>query len=220
MFFRTWGKVAAYTYCSRTAAGLGAVASAAHLLCFNLGVVLSQLCESVAVATQTLLARAMGALRTAEGAAGALPAADAAAAAARRDAWHVLRLGCGVGAAVATALTALTALRPAAAIAGLTTDLAVREACGPIVLPVLACQLFKGLAFPANGVVMGGLDWPFATAGIWAGSALCVALVHSAAPPTLVSIWLGLAAFMGSQTLFSMARVLSRTGPWRLLWKA
>ena len=42
VFARTWGKVGAYTYCSRTAAGLGAVASAAHLLCFNLGVVLSQ----------------------------------------------------------------------------------------------------------------------------------------------------------------------------------
>lgn len=38
VFFRTWGKVIAYTYCSRKAAELGAVASAAHLLCFNLGV--------------------------------------------------------------------------------------------------------------------------------------------------------------------------------------
>jgi len=217
VFFRTWGKVAAYTYCSRTAAGLGAVSSAAHLLCFNLGVVLSQLCEAVAVATQTLLARAMGTLRVA--AASDIDNADAVAAAARRDAWHVLRLGCGVGAAVASSLTALTAIRPSVAIAGLTTDLAVREACGAIVLPVLACQLFKGLAFPANGVVMGGLDWPFATLGIWAGSALCLALVHSVTPPTLRSIWIGLSAFMGSQTLFSMLRVLSRTGPWRLLWR-
>jgi Na+-driven multidrug efflux pump len=226
VFLRTWGKVAAYTYCSRTAAGLGAVASAAHLLCFNLGVILSQLCESVAVATQTLLARSMGALRVATAAAASAKADSAAEASssdaadeARRDAWHVLKLGCSVGCVLASSLTAVTALRPEAAIAGLTTDPAVREACKVIVAPVLACQLFKGLAFPANGVVMGGLDWTFATAGVWVGSLLCFALVHSATPPTLTSIWYGLAAFMSSQSLLSAARVASRAGPWRLLWK-
>ena len=248
VFLRTWGKVAAYTYCSRTAAGLGAVASAAHLLCFNLGVVLSQLCESVAVATQTLLARAMGTLRrsAAAGAAAAegtdardsqgLPmgreavAVAAAAAAARSDAWHVIRRGALVGGAIASALTAATAARPAAVIAGLTTDTSVRAACATIVAPVLACQLFKGLAFPANGVVMGGLDWGFATAEVWAGTALCIALVHLPVPfsaasaaarpavPSLTSIWIGLAAFMASQTLFSVARVASRAGPWALLF--
>ena len=214
VFLRTWGKVGAYTYCSRTAAGMGAVASAAHLLCFNLGVVLSQLCEAVAVATQTLLARTMGALRVADA------AADADASnCARSDAWHVIRLGCVVGAAVASSLTALTALRPSSAIAGLTTDPAVRATCATIMAPVLACQLFKGLAFPANGVVMGGLDWTFATAGIWIGSALCLLLVHSSSPPTLTSVWIGLSAFMSTQTILSLARVMSRAGPWKLLWK-
>jgi Na+-driven multidrug efflux pump len=213
VFLRSWGKVGAYAYCARAAARLGPVASAAHLLCFNLGVVLSQLCEAVAVATQTLLARAMGALH-------AFNTSDAGAAAARRDAWHVLRLGCGVGGVVASLLTGLTAIRPSAAVAGLTSDLAVREACSTIFAPVLACQLCKGLAFPANGVVMGGLDWRFATAGIWAGSGLCLALVHAASPPTLTSIWLGLAVFMGSQSVLSIARVLSRTGPWRVLWRS
>ena len=37
VFLRTWGKVLAYTYCSKRAALLGPVASSAHLLCFNLG---------------------------------------------------------------------------------------------------------------------------------------------------------------------------------------
>ena len=247
VFLRTWGKVAAYTYCSRAAAGLGAVASAAHLLCFNLGVVLSQLCESVAVATQTLLARAMGTLRRSAGAGVAegtdtrgerslsvgrdAEAAASAASAARSDAWHVIRRGALVGGAIAAALTAATAVRPAAVIAGLTTDASVRAACASIVVPVLACQLFKGLAFPANGVVMGGLDWGFATAEIWAGTALCIALVHLPLPfsaasaaatlasPSLTSIWIGLAAFMASQTLFSIARVASSAGPWALLFR-
>ena len=210
VFLRTWGKVGAYTYCSRTAAQLGSVASAAHLLCFNLGVILSQLCESVAVASQTLLARAMGALSAAES---ADEAANATA-----DAWHVMRLGCGVGAAIASGLTLLTALRPSAVVAGLTTDAAVREACGGILGPVLACQLFKGLAFPSNGIIMGGLDWGFAVQSIWIGSALCVALVHTSSPPSLHSIWLGLAGFMASQTLLSVARVASRSGPWARLY--
>ena len=255
VLLRTWGKVAAYTYCSRQAAQLGAVASAAHLLCFNLGVVLSQrapprddmnmcrrkapthpqfwmtlsllasrlhpVCESVAVATQTLLARAMGTLRACTAANRRGEASfdeDEVANAARRDAWHVIRLGSLVGGTIASLLTAITALKPSAVIAGLTTDTAVRAACGTIIAPVLACQLFKGLAFPANGVIMGGLDWSFSSAGIWLGSLLCIALVHARSPPTLVTIWVGLAAFMGSQTLFSVARVLSRAGPWRMLF--
>ena len=44
------------------AALLGPVAAAAHNLMFNLGVATTQVCESVAVATQTLLAREMGGL--------------------------------------------------------------------------------------------------------------------------------------------------------------
>jgi len=215
VFFRTWGKVLAYTYCTKRAAEIGPVASAAHLLCFNLGVVLSQLCESVAVATQTLLAREMGTLRALGG--GAMGAADTAAAA-RRDAWHIVRLGSVVGATIAAILTSVTAVRPAAVIAGLTTDAAVRAACASIVVPVLACQLFKGLAFPANGVIMGGLDWSFASLEIWVGSLLCVALVHARSPPTLTTIWWGLAAFMAAQTLLSVARVVSRSGVWAVLY--
>lgn len=215
VFVRTVGKVWAYTYCTRLAASLGAVSSAAHLLCFNLGVVLSQLCESVAVATQTLLARALGSLdamaKDGEG-------AEEAKRAARRDAWHVIGRGVLVGGGVAGVLTAVTAFRPAAVVASLTTDVVVRETCASIMAPVLLCQLFKGLAFPANGVVMGGLDWGFATAGIWLGSALCVGLAHLRAPPTLHSIWWGFAAFMASQTVLSVGRVLSRTGPWGRLY--
>ena len=86
--------------------------------------------------------------------------------------------------------------------------------------PVLICQLFKGLAFPANGVIMGGLDWSFASLEIWLGSLLCIALVHARSPPTLTTIWIGLSAFMASQVLLSIARVASRAGPWAMLFVA
>ena len=55
--------MSAYTVVGREAARLGAVASAAHILCFQLGVVTTQVCESAAIATQTLLAREMNAAR-------------------------------------------------------------------------------------------------------------------------------------------------------------
>ena len=198
---------------------------------------LSQLCESIAVATQTLLARAMGTLRQISSDQIALEQM----ARSRREAWHVIRfvektlskpqattsasalthvfrLGAAVGTIIAAGLTTLTALNPAKVIAGLTTDIAVREACAGIMTPVLICQLFKGLAFPANGVVMGGLDWGFATCGIRIGSLLCVGLVHLNSPPTLATVWIGLAAFMASQTILSAARIASRSGPWAMLY--
>lgn len=67
-------------------------------------------------------------------------------------------------------------------------------------------------------MIMGGLDWAFASVQIWIGSALCIALVHARSPPTLVTIWAGLAAFMASQTLLSIARVTSKAGPWARLF--
>ena len=60
---RTVAKVSAYTVVGREAARLGAVASAAHILCFQLGVVTTQVCESTAIATQTLLARELNAAK-------------------------------------------------------------------------------------------------------------------------------------------------------------
>ena len=60
VLLRSLGKISAYSICAREAARLGAVASAAHNLCFQLGVATTQLCESLAIATQTLLARELG----------------------------------------------------------------------------------------------------------------------------------------------------------------
>ena len=56
VFFRTLGKVLAYSVCARQAALLGSVAAAAYNLTFQLGFATTQICEAVAVAVQTLLA--------------------------------------------------------------------------------------------------------------------------------------------------------------------
>lgn len=57
VLLRTVGKVLAYSVCARQAALLGSVAAAAYNLTFQLGFATTQICESVAVAVQTLLAR-------------------------------------------------------------------------------------------------------------------------------------------------------------------
>jgi putative MATE family efflux protein len=67
VLLRTIGKISAYSVCAREAARLGPVASAAHNLCFQLGVATTQLCESIAIATQTLLARELGWVRVQAG---------------------------------------------------------------------------------------------------------------------------------------------------------
>jgi Na+-driven multidrug efflux pump len=57
VLIRTVAKVLAYSVCARQAALLGSIAAAAYNLTFQLGFATTQICESVAVAVQTLLAR-------------------------------------------------------------------------------------------------------------------------------------------------------------------
>ena len=57
VFLRTVGKVAVYAFCAKQAALLGAVGAAAYNLTFQLGFATTQICESVAIAVQTLIAR-------------------------------------------------------------------------------------------------------------------------------------------------------------------
>ena len=41
-------------------------------------------------------------------------------------------------------------------------------------------KVAKGLAYPVNGVIMGGLDWGFSTAAMWAANAACISIVLGA----------------------------------------
>ena len=135
------------TPCSTAAHHECLVPAQAHAVCFALGVATTQLCEAAAVATQTLLAREFYA-------GGAVLNEDR-----RRRAGRLVRLGVGAGLLCSSTLAVVTFLNRKAVIGGLTTDPAVRAACVGVFPLVMLCQIMKGVAYPVNGCLMGGLDW-------------------------------------------------------------
>ena len=78
-----------------------------------------------------------------------------------------------------------------------------------------------GLAYPVNGIVMGGLDWLFSMIAMWAANFACVGLIRAFAmnggSVTLGKIWWALAAFMGTQVITGILRFESKTGVWKVL---
>jgi Na+-driven multidrug efflux pump len=223
VLLRSIAKVSAYSLCAREAARLGPVASAAHNLCFQLGVVTTQLCESVAIATQTLLARELAQDRSATAAAtegSADEDADAGASlVARRRARHVLRRGIGIGATVASALSLMTLVNRRNVVAGLTTIPEVRTAAISVMPLVLLCQVLKGLAYPVNGALMGALDWGASAFAMVAAQLTSVVLVMlwSGGGTRLLSLnqlWGALASLFAVQIGVGILRIASGTGPW------
>ena len=135
---RSLGKVVAYSICARQAALLGSVASAAYNLTFQLGFATTQICEAVAVAVQTLLAREMADTST--------HTPQVRSALLR----HLINTSVGFGATVATTLSLSTYLRRDWILAGLTTNPAVQTAAAAIFPAVLATQILKGMAYPVR----------------------------------------------------------------------
>lgn len=133
---------------------------------------------------------------------------------------HLINLSIWVGGGVATALSLTTYLQRTSILKGLTTNLAVRGAATAVFPAVLATQVLKGLAYPCNGIVMGGLDWVFTMLAMWSANFVCVGMVNWFARTetiTLAKIWWALAAFMGTQVVTSILRVQSKTGVWKVL---
>ena len=231
---RTFGKVIAYAVCSRRVALLGPIAAATHNLMFNLGVAMTQVCESVAVATQTLLARELSVPveDVGDGPAVGVEAGewDKSAVAKRRarglwekkfTAWHIINRGVVAGGAVALTLSALSLLFRQRVVQGLTTSEPVQALCLRIMPLVLLTQVAKGLAYPINGVIMGGLDWRFSTVAMWIANALCIGTLSFGKSLTgargLENVWLGLSLFMWSQCFTGVWRFCSGFGPWSVL---
>lgn len=205
VLFRTLGKVLAYSVCARETALLGPVAAAAYNLTFQLGFATTQICESVAVAVQTLLAREISddksrpkKLR-------------------RIAVRHLINGSILVGGGVATVLSLVTYMQRVSVMNGLTSNPAVREAALAIFPAVLATQVLKGLAYPVNGISMGGLDWKFTMIAMWVANLVCVGMIKFGGVMTLNKVWWALAAFMGTQVILSLARIESKTGVFRLL---
>jgi len=190
VLIRTVGKVLAYSVCAREAALLGAVAAATYNLTFQLGFATTQICESVAVAVQTLLAREISIVDTEK------PLSRA------YSVKHLIRHSTAVGGAVAFFLSLATYYR-------LFSD--GFDFC------VFSTTVLKGLAYPVNGIIMGGLDWKFTVLAMWAANAVCVGLLRFGGVVTLNKVWYALAAFMGTQVFTGVLRVQSRTGIWKVL---
>jgi Na+-driven multidrug efflux pump len=104
---------------------------------------------------------------------------------------------------------------------GLTSNTAIRSAAASIFPAVLLTQVFKGFAYPVNGIIMGGLDWIFSMMAMWAANIVCIGMVKGwSMGGTVISlgqIWLALAAFMGIQVVTGIIRFQSKTGVWEVL---
>lgn len=221
VLFRTVGKVLAYSVCARQAALLGSTSAAAYNLTFQLGFATTQICESkyvsapspqticshfrsgIAVAVQTLIARETASSR---------PRA--------RLLRYLVRGSVVVGGGVALLLSLTTWWRRDLILRGLTTDAAVRAASVSIFPIVLVTQVFKGLAYPVNGIIMGNLDWLFSAITMWAANFTCIGILKwfsLAGPLTLSHIWTSLALFMFTQVVVGIVRYESKRGIWRVL---
>ena len=104
---------------------------------------------------------------------------------------------------------------------GLTTSAEVQAAAAAIFPMVLATQTAKGLCYPVNGVIMGGLDWKYSMLSMWTANLACVGLIKffslGGAIVTLNQVWTALFVFMAAQLVTGVARYSSRTGIWKTL---
>eukprot|EP01041_Mallomonas_annulata_P000297 gene297-533_t len=203
VLLRTIAKIAAYTYTATAAARLGTIPMAAYSLTFNLGFATSQLCEAVAIASQALLARDIPFNSDKK----------------ITSASHVIKRSLQLGLLSSTALTIATALNQQGVLQSMTKSPEVRIAAAAVMPVVLGTQIFKSLAYSTNGVLMGGLDWTYSSAGMAFAAFLCMVIVK-VLPPSLWNIWIGLGAFMATQVVVSSMRFFSGKGPWAGLFKS
>lgn len=134
---------------------------------------------------------------------------------------HLINTSMILGGGVAALLSLTTFLQRDSVLSGLTTNEAVRSASAAIFPAVLTTQVFKGLAYPTNGIIMGGLDWIFTMIAMWAANITCVGMIKGFSMGgklvSLEQIWWALAAFMGIQVVTSVLRFQSKTGVWKVL---
>ena len=198
IMLRTVAKISAYTATSSAAARLGTIPMAAYSLTFNLGFATSQLCESISIAAQALIARDIP-LDT--------PRKRAATA-------HVIMRGLQLGVLVSAALAMTTIYNQNGVLQGMTASQEVRAAAAAVMPVVLWTQIFKGLSYSTGGILLGGMDWLYSTIGMVTASIACIGVVL-VLPLSLRNIWMGLAVFMGMQVLGAAWRLLSGQGPWK-----
>lgn len=251
VMFRSVAKVLAYAVCARQAALLGSVAAAAYNLTFQLGFATTQICEAVAVAVQTLLAREMGAnemgsngiskvvsspvpavptLKQPDNVIVDLDASLSSSTTVTRVlsqqgevVRHLIQTSLWLGGGVATTLAGLTFWRRSWIVSGLTTNTEIQAAVASIFPVVLLTQILKGLAYPVNGIIMGGLDWTSSMIAMWIANLVCLGMIRyfcatsASGIATLSQLWWSLAAFMGTQVVAGIVRFEGKRGVWKIL---
>jgi Na+-driven multidrug efflux pump len=134
---------------------------------------------------------------------------------------HLINTSLLFGGGIATALSLTTYLQKGSVLKGLTTSPAVQSAAAAIFPAVLVTQVFKGLAYPVNGIIMGGMDWVFTMVAMWVANFACVGMIRGwstgAQIVSLNQIWIALAVFMGIQVVTGIIRYESKTGVWKIL---
>jgi Na+-driven multidrug efflux pump len=134
---------------------------------------------------------------------------------------HLINGSIFLGGSVAALLSLTTYFQRDSILSGLTTDVNVRAAAASIFPIVLATQTAKGLCYPVNGVIMGGLDWKYTMIAMWAANFACVGLIKAFSMAgisiTLNRIWIALFVFMATQLITGIARYSSKKGVWKVL---
>jgi putative MATE family efflux protein len=197
LLLRTIAKVSAYAVTSSTAARLGTVSMAAYALTFNLGFATTQLCESVSIAAQALLAREFP-FQTRQK---------------KRIAKHLIQRALVYGLVISSLLSLLTFFQQDRILHQLTASTEVFLMAKQVMPWVLLTQLIKGQAYSTGGILLGGLDWFYSTLSMGLAGIFCV-IVVKLLPLSLRNIWITLAGFMFIQVIVAAIRIASNTGPW------
>lgn len=219
---RSFAKISAYAVTSSAAARLGTIPMAAFSLTFNLGFAASQLCESISVAAQAILAREYPFQRSRRG---------------RVAAAHVIRRALLLGFVVSSVVALAIIWKQDLILGQLTKAPTILETARVVMPMVLLTQLVKGLSYSTGGILLGGLDWMYSSTSM-IGAALTSVITLIVLPRlsgekssvllgnangswltnggklTIKQVWQSLFVFMGMQVVVALVRVFSGTGPW------
>ncbi len=197
IIIRTLAKVAALSATSSAAAQLGTTVMAAYTLTYTLLFSSSQLCEALGIASQALLARDIP-----------FDSAEK-----RVSAKHVMKRALQAAVVLSGTLALITLVSTNSLLAQLTQSPDVRAAALQIMPLVALGQFLTGVASATGGILLGGFDWKWSTAGMVIAAVLSVSLAR-VLPHSLLNIWVSVEVFILTQIICAAGRVASRSGPW------
>eukprot|EP00548_Thalassiothrix_antarctica_P014567 CAMPEP_0194177014 /NCGR_PEP_ID=MMETSP0154-20130528/10864_1 /TAXON_ID=1049557 /ORGANISM="Thalassiothrix antarctica, Strain L6-D1" /LENGTH=464 /DNA_ID=CAMNT_0038891441 /DNA_START=1044 /DNA_END=2435 /DNA_ORIENTATION=+ len=202
VLLRTVAKVWTYSICARHAALLGSVAAATYNLTFQLGFATTQICEAIAVAVQTLLAREMA------------DTTSHSRSVRSKLIQHLVSGSIIVGGGIAVLLSSVTFWQRHSVLKGLTTSMEIQNLCKSIFPIVLMTQIAKGLCYPINGILMGKLDWTYSMLTMWIANLSSIGYLYFFTPKTksLTQIWTALFLFMITQAVAGIGRIIYQNG--------